>query len=91
MIPYSNTRKLLAVFLVILLVSASIGILFTQHDCADLHCPICCILSANRFCLLPFEALCFGIHAVQCIPFLLLHPDPFISPTLVSEKVKMTS
>ena len=85
-------RRVLAVAMVFLFLVSFVSLLLFNHECSELHCPVCQALSIGRnlwFVLLTCGFLSLG----QLLNVLIYDISAIIPPLLtpVRQKVKITS
>ena len=85
-------RRILAVAMAILFLVSFVGLLLFNHECSDLHCPVCQALSIGRNVW--FVLLVSGYLSLGSLLTILIHSiSAFVPPLLtpVHQKVKITS
>ena len=85
-------RCILAVAMVLLFLVSFVGLLLFNHECSELHCPVCQALSIGRnvcLALLVSGYLSLGLLFAVLIRDISAIAPPLLTP--VRQKVKITS
>ena len=88
----TKRRRIFAAGMVFLFLLSTVGLLLFNHECSELHCPVCQALNIGRnlcFVLLISGYLSLGLLLTLLISDITVIALPLLTP--VRQKVKITS